>query len=101
MKEIVVGLLGCGTVGTGVAKILLEKQALITAKSGLALKLKHIADIDTARDRGLTLPAGVMTADAGAVINDPEINIIVELIGGVTVAKDLMLRAIDKGKHIV
>lgn len=101
MKQISVGLLGCGTVGTGVAKILLEKQALITAKSGLTLKLKHIADIDTTRDRGLALEAGVMTADAGAVINDPEIDIIVELIGGVNIAKDFMLRAIDNGKHIV
>jgi homoserine dehydrogenase len=101
MKEISVGLLGCGTVGTGVAKILLDKQSLIASRSGIKLKLKHIADIDTGRDRGLALEAGVMTADAGAVIGDPEIDIIVELIGGETIAKDLMLRAIDNGKHIV
>jgi homoserine dehydrogenase len=101
MKEIAVGLLGCGTVGTGVARILLEKQALITSRTGLKLKLKHIADIDTARDRGLNLPPGVMTADAGAVVDDPEIAIVVELIGGLSIAREFMLRAIDNGKHIV
>ncbi|MEW6076210.1 MAG: homoserine dehydrogenase [Thermodesulfobacteriota bacterium] len=101
MKEISVGLIGCGTVGTGVAKILLEKQPLISSRTGLAIRLKRIADIDTKRDRGLAIPAGVMTADAGAVIGDPDIDIIVELVGGVTIARDLMLRAIDSGKHIV
>ncbi len=101
MKTISIGLLGCGTVGTGVAKTLLDKQSLIAARSGLILKLKNIADIDTERDRGLALEPGVMTADAGAVISDPEIDIIVELIGGETIAKDLMLRAIENGKHIV
>ncbi len=101
MKEISIGLLGCGTVGTGVAKILLDKQSLIAARTGFALKLKHIADIDTGRDRGLPLDAGVMTADAEAVISDPAIDIIVELIGGETVARDLMLKAIENGKHVV
>jgi len=101
MKEIAVGLLGCGTVGAGVAKILLDQQSLIASRSGLMLKLKHIADIDTDRDRGLALDPGVMTADAGAVINDPEIDIIVELIGGETIAKDMVLQAIDTGKHVV
>ncbi|MFP4445391.1 MAG: homoserine dehydrogenase [Desulfosudaceae bacterium] len=101
MKSIGVGILGCGTVGTGVARILLEKQALIESRSGVSLAIKHIADIDTDRDRGLDLAPGVMTADAEAVVDDPEIDIIVELIGGKTVAKDLMLRAIDRGKGVV
>ncbi len=100
MKQINIGLLGCGTVGAGTARILLEKQELITARSGLALNLKRIADIDT-RDRGLNLAPGVMTAEAGDVIDDPDIHIVVELIGGDTVAKEFMLRAIDNGKHIV
>jgi homoserine dehydrogenase len=101
MKEINVGLLGCGTVGIGVARILLEKQDLIASRSGLLLNLKRIADIDTERDRGLDLAEGVMTADAAQVIDDPDMDIVVELIGGETIAKEFMLRAIDNGKHIV
>ncbi|MDY6823118.1 MAG: homoserine dehydrogenase [Thermodesulfobacteriota bacterium] len=101
MKQINIGMLGCGTVGIGTAKILLEKKALIYARTGMSLHLKKIADIDTARDRGLNLEPGVMTADAAEVVDDPEIDIVVELIGGKTVAKDLMLRAIDNGKSIV
>ncbi|MDY6905504.1 MAG: homoserine dehydrogenase [Thermodesulfobacteriota bacterium] len=101
MKQINIGMLGCGTVGIGTAKILLEKKALVTARTGMALNVKNIADIDTERDRGLDLAPGVMTADAAAVVDDPEIDIIVELIGGTTVAKDLVLRAIDNGKSIV
>lgn len=101
MKSIKVGLLGCGTVGTGVARILLEKQALLQSRLGFSLILKNIADIDTDRDRDLDLPPGVMTADARAVINDPEIDIIVELIGGETAARELMLHAIKQGKSVV
>lgn len=101
MKQINIGMLGCGTVGIGTAKILLEKQELISARTGMMLNLKRIADIDTERDRGLDLAPGVMTNDAAAVVDDPEIHIVLELIGGQTVAKDLMLRAIDNGKSIV
>lgn len=101
METIKIGILGCGTVGTGVARTLLEKQRLMESRSGLSLVLKHIADIDTDRDRGLDLAPGVMTADAEAVVDDPEIDIIVELIGGQSVAKTLMLRAIDQGKSVV
>lgn len=101
MRKINIGLLGCGTVGTGVAKLLLEQKELISARVGTELVLKTIADIDVDRDRGLNLPPGMMVPDAWPVVVDPEIDIIVEMIGGDGIAKALMLKAIENGKHIV
>jgi homoserine dehydrogenase len=101
MRQINIGLLGCGTVGIGVAKLLLEQKELISARTGVSLVLKHIADIDVDRDRGLDMAPGVMVPDAWPVVNDPDIDIIVEMIGGDGIAKDLMLKAIENGKHVV
>lgn len=101
MKEINIGLLGCGTVGTGVAKILIENKELICSRVGAVLKLKYAADIDITRDRGIRFDEGVLTADAEKVLNDPDIDIIVEMIGGVGIAKDFILRAIQNGKQVV
>jgi homoserine dehydrogenase len=82
MKQINVGLLGCGTVGTGVAKLLVESRQIIGARLGAMLNLKRVADIDIETDRGLRFDKGVLTTDANAVINDPSIDIIIEMIGG-------------------
>ncbi|MBW1837718.1 MAG: homoserine dehydrogenase [Deltaproteobacteria bacterium] len=96
-----IGLLGCGTVGTGVAKILLENKAIITARMGATLNLKRVADIDITTDRGIQFEKGVFITDAEAVVKDPDIDIIVEMIGGEEVARELILKAIDQGKHVV
>jgi len=101
MRNINVGLLGCGTVGTGVAKILLENKDIISARLGTHLRLRRVADIDTDKEGELQLEAGVFVADARQVVDDPEIDIIVEMIGGETVAKDLILAAIQNGKQVV
>ena len=101
MKQINIGLLGCGTVGTGVAKLLIENKDLLTARLGADLNLKWVADIDIETDRGIQFPAGVLTTDAQKVLNDPEIDMVIEMIGGEGIAKDLMLQAINNGKHIV
>lgn len=101
MRKINIGLLGCGTVGTGVAKILLEKKDLISSRIGAELELKHIADLDTTRDRGIKFAEGVFVNDALKVVDDPEIDIIIELIGGENISKDMILRAVDHKKHIV
>ncbi len=101
MKQINIGLLGCGTVGTGVAKILVENKELIASRVGASLSLKHVADIDIKRDREIKLDEGVLVTDARKVVDDPQIDIIVEMIGGVEIAKELILRAIDNGKQIV
>ncbi len=101
MEQIHIGLLGFGTVGTGVARLLKEKKDIVRSRVGAWLNLKRVADIDITSDRGIRLEPGVMTTDAMEVIGDPDIDIIVEMIGGETVAKELMLAAIENGKHIV
>jgi homoserine dehydrogenase len=101
MKKIKIGLLGCGTVGTGVAKILIENKELISSRVGASLVLKRVADIDIKRDRGVSFDDGVMTTEAYSVVDDPEIDIVIEMIGGDGIAKDLILKAIDNGKQVV
>jgi len=101
MKNINIGILGCGTVGTGVAKILIENRELISSRVGALLTLKHVADLDIETDRGVAFDKGVLITDAYKVVDDPEIDIVVEMIGGEGIAKDLILRAIDNGKQVV
>jgi homoserine dehydrogenase len=101
ISRVGVGIIGFGTVGTGVAKILLENAALIRRRVGVPIVLVRIADLDVTRDRGITLPPGVLTNDAKAVLNDPNIHIVVELIGGYDFAKRLILDAIAAGKEVV
>jgi len=101
MKEIKVGLIGFGTVGTGVVTILQKNSKLIERRMGARLVLKRIADIDLETDRGVKLKPGVLTRRAEDVIRDPEIDIIMELIGGAEPAKTFILQAIRNKKHIV
>jgi homoserine dehydrogenase len=101
MKTINVGLLGCGTVGTGVAKLLIENKPVIASRLGATLNLKRVADIDIETDRGIQFAQGVLTTDANAVVNDPEIEIVVEMIGGEGIAKELILKAIENGKQVI
>jgi homoserine dehydrogenase len=101
MRDIQIGLLGCGTVGTGVAKMLLESGDLIAARVGAKLILRHVADIDIERERGVQFPDGVLTTDAHRVVDDPAVDIVIEMIGGDAIARDLVLRAIENGKHVV
>lgn len=100
-SRIGVGIVGFGTVGTGVAKVLLDNAALIQRRVGVPVELIRIADLDVSRDRGIQLPAGVLTADARHVLNDPAIDIVIELIGGYDTAKRVILDAISAGKHVV
>jgi homoserine dehydrogenase len=101
MKAINVGLLGCGTVGTGVAKILINNRDLIFSRVGAFLNLKYVADIDLKKDRGIQFDDGVFIPDAFKVVDDPDVDIIIEMIGGEGIAKDLIFRAINNGKPIV
>ncbi len=100
-KAIKVGIIGFGTVGAGTAKILLKKRNDLEMKSGFPIVLKKIADLDIKRDRGIKLPADILTTNAQAVLNDPDIDIIVELIGGIRPAKEIIIEAIKNGKHVV
>jgi len=101
MKKIKVGLLGLGTIGTGVARILLSNRDVISDRLGAELVLKHASDLDINRDFGVKFPDGVLTTDSEAVASDPEIDIIIELIGGTGIAKTLIEKAISAGKHVV
>lgn len=100
-KTVNVGILGFGTVGSGTARILVENAELLKGRLGFPLVLKKIADLDISKDRGIALGKGVLTTDSRQVTDDPDIDIVVELIGGLGVARKLMLRAIKNGKHIV
>jgi len=101
VREIKVGMIGFGTVGSGVVKILQENANLIERRVGAKIALKKIADIDLETDRGVRLKPGVLTPRAEEVIDDPEISIMVELIGGIEPAKDFILKALQNKKHVV
>ena len=82
-------------------KILLENREVIESRLGASLALKWIADLDLERDRGVAVDASLLTTDAEMVVDDPEVDIVVELIGGYEPAKSFILKAIENGKHVV
>src|SRR5690349_8206343 len=99
--SISVGMVGFGTVGAGVAKILLNNAHLIRRRVGVPVELVRIADLDTTRDRGVRLPPGMLTTDLRQILDDPSIDIVLELIGGYDAAKRLIVEAMAKGKQVV
>jgi homoserine dehydrogenase len=101
MKPIRVGLLGAGVVGSGTFTVLRRNQDEIRRRAGREIRITHIADLDTTRATALAAGEAVVTADARAVIAQPDIDVIVELIGGTGIAKTLVLVAIAAGKHVV
>ncbi len=96
-----VGIIGFGVVGSGTAKVLLNNKNILKERLGFELNLKRIADLDIKTDRGIRIPEKVLTTDVNDIFNDSEIDIVVELIGGIRPAKDFILKAIQKGKHVV
>lgn len=100
-RSVGVGLIGFGTIGTGVVKVLARNAGVIEERLGFALRLVRIADIDTASDRGVDLSGIRFDDDAAGLIADPEVDIVVELVGGYDVAKRFILAAIAGGKHVV
>ncbi|MBN2704282.1 MAG: homoserine dehydrogenase [Pontiellaceae bacterium] len=101
MREIKIGILGFGTVGAGVVEGLQKNGALMAERTGIVPRVARIADLDVETDRGIMIPDGVLTTDALAVINDPEIDLIVELIGGTTLARTFTLEALKQGKRVI
>ena len=99
--EIGVGLIGFGTVGMGVARVLVENAETIRRRVGVPIRLVRIADLDITRDRGVTIPPGVLTTDAQQVLTDPRVDIVIELMGGYDAAKHVILEAVQRGKHAV
>ena len=100
-REFGVGVLGFGTVGAGVVETLLTKSNLIEERTGVRPVLRRIADLDLTTDRGIEVDPALLTTDAEAVIDDPNIDILVELVGGTRIAKALILRALGKGKAVI
>jgi homoserine dehydrogenase len=100
-REIRVGLIGFGTIGTGAVKLLQRHQAQIRARLGARLTLARIADIDLRSDRGVRVDRKILTRDAEQLIDDPTIDIVVELMGGYEPARRFVLRAISNGKSVV
>jgi len=96
-----VGLIGFGTIGSGVVRLLQQQRQQIQTRLGARLELVRIADIDTKRDRGVALAPGVLIADGGALVDDPQIDIVIELMGGYGRARDFVLRAAGNGKSVV
>jgi homoserine dehydrogenase len=101
MKSIKIGIIGFGTVATGVVKILSRQKELLQRRLGAALEVVQVADLDIKRSRGVSLPKGTLTTDAMKVIRNPEIDVVVELIGGIEPARRFILDAMSKGKHVV
>jgi len=101
MNKVTIGVIGFGTVGTGVVKILKKNAALLRRRLGIPIELKSIADLDTKTDRGVSLKKNILVSDAYKILDDPEIDIVVELIGGINTAKKFILRALENKKHVV
>ncbi|MBC7436495.1 MAG: homoserine dehydrogenase [Bdellovibrionales bacterium] len=101
MKSIQVGLLGIGTVGSGVFNVLQRNREEITRRAGRDIEVTMVADLDTARAQGIVGPGVKVVNDARAVIANPDIDIVIELIGGYGIAKALVMEAIAAGKHVV
>lgn len=100
-KIVKIGLVGFGTIGSGVAKLILEDADLIAAKTSLRLQLACVVDIDTMSPRPVELPEGVLTDDLNRLLNDDTIRIGIEMIGGTDIAKQVQLKMLAAGKDVV
>ncbi|MBO7393545.1 MAG: homoserine dehydrogenase [Abditibacteriota bacterium] len=102
MKQSVnVGLIGFGIVGSGAISILTDRADSIARKVGVPVKVKRIADLDITTDRGVAVDKSVLTTDANEVLTDPDIDIVIETIGGVKPAGDFIRKALENGKNVV
>jgi homoserine dehydrogenase len=101
METLGIGLIGCGNVGGGVAKLLLEHPERMAARAGRRLELRRIVVRDLSKERAVALPAGILTTDLRDVLHDPQIQVAVEVVGGTDYAKKAVLEALAHGKHVV
>ncbi|MDR3567878.1 MAG: homoserine dehydrogenase [Syntrophobacteraceae bacterium] len=101
MKKIGVGLAGWGTVGCGVVRVLRENADVIESRLGAPLELRRVADLDLLRERPVSVPQEMLTTNIEDILRDPQIQIVVELIGGLNAAKTVIRSALENGKHVV
>ena len=100
-KEFNIGLIGLGTIGSGVWKVLTQNKRLLEERTGVVLKLRKVCDRDTTRMDKLKIPRELFTPKFEEILKDPEIDIVVELIGGIEPAGTILMEAISRGKHVV
>ncbi len=100
-NSINIGLLGFGTIGTGVVRVLQKNAEVIQQRLGAPVQLLKIADLDVTTDRGVQVEPGILTTNVEEVISHPDIDLVIELIGGYEPAKSFLLKAIANGKHVV
>ncbi|HOF04052.1 MAG TPA: homoserine dehydrogenase [Syntrophales bacterium] len=101
MKKISLGLIGFGTIGSGVVKLLRENGDLIERRLGARLDLKRIADLDITTPRVVAVPPELLTTEAEQILTDPEIDIVIELMGGYEPARSFIMAAMERRKHVV
>ncbi|MFZ9419201.1 MAG: homoserine dehydrogenase [Burkholderiaceae bacterium] len=101
MKNLRVGLLGVGTVGGGSFEVLWRNQHEITRRAGCEIRITRVADMDLAKAKALVGDRAEVCDDGFSIVNDPDIDVVIELVGGYGVAKSLVLGAIEQGKHVV
>ena len=101
MKRLRIGLLGCGNVGAALVALLDERREVVAARTGLELEITRIAVRSTAKDRGLRVDPSVFCTDAASVVSDPDIDLVVEVVGGIEPARTLVRDAISAGKPVV
>ena len=101
MNRLRIGLLGCGNVGAALVTLLDEQRHTVTARTGIDLHITRIAVRSTAKDRGLSVDPSVFCTDAAAVVSDPDIDLVVEVVGGIEPARTLIRQAISAGKPVV
>ena len=101
MKKINIGLVGFGTIGTGVVRALKERNSLLTKRSGMQLVLKRICDKDITQRKTVNVDRSILTKNIDDILNDKEIDIVIELVGGIHPAKEIISEALKKGKHVV
>lgn len=101
MKKINIGLIGFGNIGCGVVKILRDKKALLSEKTGLDINIRRICDLDITSKRSVSVDKGLLTRNPKDIIEDPQIDIMVELIGGINPAREFIAEALKRGKNIV
>jgi homoserine dehydrogenase len=100
-RSVNIGLLGLGIIGSGVARILQDKKDTVAGYAGAPLVLKRVADLDRSKENSPLIPPGAYTPRAEDILNDDDIDILIELIGGETPAKDYIEEALKRGKHVV
>lgn len=100
-SEINIGLIGFGTIGAGVVEIFNKNQDILSKKCGKPVHLRKVADLDITTDRGVKIDENILTADVNDVLENDDIDIVIELVGGYEPAKTFVLKAMKNGKHVV